>query len=35
VWAAERVAGRQGVFEFGDLLREVQQRQEKGVPAST
>src|SRR5687767_7695464 len=22
VWAAERVAGRKGVFEFGDLLRE-------------
>jgi 4-hydroxy-tetrahydrodipicolinate reductase len=24
VWAAERVAGRAGVFEFGDLLKEVQ-----------
>jgi 4-hydroxy-tetrahydrodipicolinate reductase len=35
VWAAERVAGRHGVFEFGDLLREAQQRQEKRVPAST
>lgn len=23
VWAAERIAGRQGVFEFGELLREV------------
>jgi 4-hydroxy-tetrahydrodipicolinate reductase len=23
VWAAERVAGRKGVFEFGDLLKEV------------
>lgn len=23
VWAAERVAGRQGVFEFGELLKEV------------
>jgi 4-hydroxy-tetrahydrodipicolinate reductase len=23
VWAAERVAGRTGVFEFGDLLQEV------------
>jgi 4-hydroxy-tetrahydrodipicolinate reductase len=23
VWAAERVAGRTGVFEFGELLREV------------
>jgi 4-hydroxy-tetrahydrodipicolinate reductase len=22
VWAAERVAGRKGVFEFGELLRE-------------
>ena len=22
-WAAERVAGRQGVFEFGELLKEV------------
>ena len=25
VWAAERVAGRHGVFEFGELLREVRQ----------
>jgi 4-hydroxy-tetrahydrodipicolinate reductase len=25
VWAAERVGGRQGVFEFGELLREVRQ----------
>lgn len=25
VWAAERVAGRQGVFEFGELLSEVRQ----------
>jgi 4-hydroxy-tetrahydrodipicolinate reductase len=24
VWAAERIAGRAGVFEFGDLLREAQ-----------
>jgi 4-hydroxy-tetrahydrodipicolinate reductase len=24
VWAAERIAGRTGVFEFGELLREVQ-----------
>jgi len=24
VWAAERVLGRKGVFEFGDLLREAQ-----------
>ena len=24
VWAAERVAGRTGVFEFGDLMKEVQ-----------
>ena len=24
VWAAERVAGRSGVFEFGELLKEVQ-----------
>ena len=24
VWAAERLAGRTGVFEFGDLLKEVQ-----------
>jgi 4-hydroxy-tetrahydrodipicolinate reductase len=24
VWAAERVAGKAGVFEFGDLLKEVQ-----------
>jgi 4-hydroxy-tetrahydrodipicolinate reductase len=23
VWAAERIAGRKGVFEFGDLLKEV------------
>jgi len=23
VWAAERVAGRQGVFEFGELLGEA------------
>jgi 4-hydroxy-tetrahydrodipicolinate reductase len=23
VWAAERMAGRQGVFEFGELLSEV------------
>lgn len=23
VWAAERIAGRQGVFEFGELLKEV------------
>jgi 4-hydroxy-tetrahydrodipicolinate reductase len=23
VWAAERIAGRKGVFEFGELLREV------------
>jgi 4-hydroxy-tetrahydrodipicolinate reductase len=26
VWAAERVAGRQGVFEFGELLNEVLQK---------
>jgi 4-hydroxy-tetrahydrodipicolinate reductase len=24
VWAAERVAGRRGVFEFGELLKEMQ-----------
>ncbi|HTD51565.1 MAG TPA: dihydrodipicolinate reductase C-terminal domain-containing protein, partial [Thermoanaerobaculia bacterium] len=24
VWAAERMAGRKGVFEFGELLKEVQ-----------
>jgi 4-hydroxy-tetrahydrodipicolinate reductase len=24
VWAAERIAGRKGVFEFGELLKEVQ-----------
>lgn len=24
VWAAERIAGRTGIFEFGELLREVQ-----------
>ena len=24
VWAAERIASRAGVFEFGDLLREAQ-----------
>ncbi len=24
VWAAERIAGRTGVFEFGELLKEVQ-----------
>jgi 4-hydroxy-tetrahydrodipicolinate reductase len=23
VWAAERIAGRKGVFEFGELLREM------------
>jgi len=26
VWAAERVAGRTGVFEFGELLREAQEK---------
>jgi 4-hydroxy-tetrahydrodipicolinate reductase len=30
VWAAERIAGRRGVFEFGELLREAQ-RQESGA----
>jgi len=24
IWAAERIAGRKGVFEFGELLKEVQ-----------
>jgi len=24
VWAAERLAGKTGVFEFGELLKEVQ-----------
>jgi 4-hydroxy-tetrahydrodipicolinate reductase len=26
VWAAERIAGRRGVFEFGELLSEVRQK---------
>ena len=31
VWAGERLAGRKGVFEFGELLREAQPRRESGV----
>ena len=35
VWAAERVAGRRGVFEFGDLLREsATARKERGQDLS-
>jgi 4-hydroxy-tetrahydrodipicolinate reductase len=35
VWAAERVAGRKGVFEFGDLLREgATARRERGQDLS-
>ena len=34
VWAAERVAGRKGVFEFGDLLREAQATGERGQDLS-
>lgn len=35
VWAAERVAGRRGVFEFGDLLREsATARRERGQDSS-